>query len=237
MVLKKGGNTLDFSVRNFGVINIGGVEVWITETLVNTWIIMFALIVLAVIVRIKLQKFSDVPGIFQNVMEVIIEAFDGFVENSAGERLIYLGNWFFMVFLFILTSNLSGLIGLRPPTADWTVTFTFAIITFMLIQFAGARYRKLAYVKSFFQPNFIFFPLNIIGELARPISLSFRLFGNILGGMILISLVYTLAPIYTLFVLPVALHAFFDVIAGVLQTYIFCVLSLSFIGAMAADDA
>ena len=227
---------MDFSVKNLWVFHIGGVEVWITETIVNTWIVMLLLIILAVVVRMKLQKFSDVPAGFQNAVEAIVEAFDGFVENSAGEKLIYLGNWFFMVFAFILTSNLSGLIGLRPPTADWTVTFTFALTTFALIQVMGLKYRRGAYVRGFFEPNFVFFPLNVIGELARPISLSFRLFGNILGGMILIALVYALAPIYTRFVLPVALHAFFDVIAGVLQTYIFCVLSLSFIGAMAATD-
>jgi len=198
---------------------------------------MLLLIAFAVVVNKKLRNFSEVPTGFQNVIEAIIEAFDGFVRNTAGEKLECLGSWFFMVFLFILTSNLSGLVGLRPPTADWTVTFPFAVVTFMLIQVMGALHRKGAYVKSFFEPYFAFFPLNVIGELARPISLSFRLFGNVLGGMILITLVYGLAPIYARFVLPVALHAFFDVIAGILQTYIFCVLSLSFIGAMAATDA
>jgi len=227
---------LDFNIKNLWILNIAGVEVWITETIVNTWIVMLLLITFALIVHKKLKNFSDAPSAFQNVVEAVIESFDNFVLNSVGEKLMFLGNWFFMVFLFILVSNLSGLIGLRPPTADWTVTFPFAMVTFVLIQVMGAKYRKGAYVKSFFEPHPLFFPLNVIGELARPISLSFRLFGNVLGGMILISLVYILSPIYVRFVLPVALHAFFDVIAGVLQTYIFCVLSLSFIGAMAATD-
>ena len=76
---------------------------------------------------------------------------------------------------------------------------------------------------------FIFFPLNLIGELARPVSLSFRLFGNILAGTILMTLVYKLAPLVLQFVIPAALHAYFDLFTGALQTYIFCALSIMFI--------
>jgi len=192
------------------------------------------LIIVALIVRSKLNTFKSVPTGFQNVVEAVVEAFDRFVRNSAGEKLAYLGNWYFMVFLFILTSNLSGLIpGIRPPTADWTVTFTLALVTFMLIQAMGIKYRGKAYFKSFVEPFFVFLPLNIIGELARPISLSFRLFGNILAGMILMTMFYGLTPLLVHIALPAFLHAYFDLVAALLQTYIFTVLSLSFIGAMA----
>jgi len=226
---------LDLDVRNFGVVTIGGVRFWITETLVWAWVIMAVLIIFAVIVRIKLNKFKDVPKGFQNVVEMMVETFDKFVRDSAGERLMFLGNWFFTVFLFILVSNLSGLIpGFRPPTADWTVTFAFALATFILIQVMGIKYRGKEYIKSFFQPFFLFFPLNLIGELARPISLSFRLFGNILAGTIVMTLLYSMAPVFIRFVIPAALHGYFDVFAGVLQTYIFCALSLTFVGGAAA---
>ena len=76
-------------------------------------------------------------------------------------------------------------------------------------------------------------PLNLIGELARPISLSFRLFGNILAGLILLAVVYNVAPIWMQFVLPAALHGYFDLAIGFLQAYIFCALSLAFIGGAA----
>ena len=135
-----------------------------------------------------------------------------------------------MVFAFIFVSNISGLFFMRPPTADWTVTFPLAFVTFFLIQALGAVYRKGKFVKDLFKPNPIFFPLNVIGELARPISLSFRLFGNILAGMILMSLLYALPPMFIRFGVPIPLHMFFDLFAGVLQTYIFSILSLSFIG-------
>jgi F-type H+-transporting ATPase subunit a len=79
-------------------------------------------------------------------------------------------------------------------------------------------------------------PLNLIGELARPVSLSFRLFGNILAGMILMTLLYTMAPVVLRFIVPIPLHFYFDLFSGILQAYVFCILSLSFIGAAASTD-
>lgn len=220
---------MEFYIRNFFVLDIAGVEVWITETAVVTWIIMLILISLAIVVRIRLKKFTDKPSGLQNVIETAVEMFDKFVANTAGVQLSFLGNWFFMVFAFIMLSNFSGAFGLRPPTADWSMTFALAVATFILIQAMGIKFRKGSYLKDFLKPFPIFLPLNIIGELARPVSLSFRLFGNILAGMILLSVVYTLAPIGARFVLPAALHGYFDIIIGLIQTYIFCALSLAFV--------
>ena len=220
---------LNFNIKNFWVGDILGVEVWITETMVNTWIIMGVLIAFAALVRVKLERFTEVPKGLQNVVEAVVEIFENFVIGTAGKRLSYLGNWFFMVFVFIFLSNISGLLGMRPPTADWATTLAFALVTFGLIQAMGWKYRRGEYIKSFFEPNFVFFPLNVVGELARPISLSFRLFGNILSGVILTTMIYTLPPVFARFILPIPLHGFFDLIIGFLQTYIFSVLSLSFI--------
>ena len=222
---------MDFNISNKWVFSIGGVEIWITETIVNMWWIMLFLIVVAVITRIKLKNFKDVPKGFQNVLEMMVETFDNLVRGVAGEKFMFLGNWYFMVFSFVLLSNLSGLVFLRPPTADWSFTFTLALVTFVLIQSMAVKFRKGEYLKSLFEPYPVFFPLNVIGELARPVSLSFRLFGNILAGIILLSLLYE--NVILRFVLPIPLHGFFDVFAGILQTYVFCVLSLSFISAAA----
>lgn len=228
---------MDFNIKNYAVLDVFGIEVWINETIINTWIIMGVLIALAIVVRIKLSKFKEVPSGFQNFVELIVEAFDKFVKDSAGEKLAFLGNWFFTVFAFIMLSNMSGAFGMRPPTADWTMTITFALCTFVLIHTMGARSRKGGYIKSLFEPfigkfpNLVFFPLNVIGELARPVSLSFRLFGNILGGMILMSLYYSMVPVFLLFGVPSFLHVYFDLFAGFLQAYIFTILSLSFISA------
>jgi len=220
---------LDFNNKTLHVFELFGLEIWITQTIVSTWIIMAALIFLAILVRILLRRFKTVPSGFQNAIELAVEAFGNIVNNAAGENYAYLGNWFFAVFAFILFSNLSGVFGLRPPTADFATTFALALATFAIVQAMGIRQRRGKYLKSFFQPIFLFFPLNLLGELARPISLSFRLFGNVLAGLILTGLLYSL-PIYLRFIIPAAAHAIFDVFFGALQTYVFCILSLSFIG-------
>ena len=224
---------MDFNNKILWAFELLGIEIHITETIFNTWLIMAFLIILAIIVRIMLFNWKLIPKGLQNAVELAVESFESFVKNSAGEKLMYLGGWFFTIFAFILLSNISGIIGLRPPTADWATTLAFSLATSIIIQIIGIKNRKGKYIKSFFEPVFIFFPLNLIGELARPVSLSFRLFGNILAGLILTSLVYSLLPVYLRLILPVALHIYFDLFTGILQTYIFCVLSLTFIGSAA----
>jgi len=225
----------NFDIEHIWMIHPFGMDIWITRTHVNTWIIMGVLIVFAIFARVKLRNIEQVPVKFQNVMEMIVEFFDNFVKNAVGEKLLYIGNWFFAVFLFVLLSNLSGLVLMRPPTADWATTFAFALVTFTLIHTLAMRYKGIKHIKGFFEPIPVFFPLNIISELAVPISLSFRLFGNLLAGMLLITLAYQLLPTILTILFPVILHGYFDFFSGVLQTYVFSVLSLTFIGQAAAD--
>lgn len=226
---------MNFNVGNRAVWNIFGIEVWITDTIVNAYSISAVLILLALVVRWKLITYTPgAPKGLQNAAELAIESFDNFAKGAAGPKLAFLGKWFFAVFIFIMCSNLSGMIPkFRPPTADWSVTFSLAVVTFFLINIMGAIYKGPEYWKGFLEPFFLFLPLNILGELAKPISLSFRLFGNILAGMILMSILYEIGPTFIIFVLPSALHAYFDTAMGILQAYIFTVLSLSFIGAVA----
>lgn len=227
---------MDLGSKTMWVLNIGDSEIWITETILNTWIVMLVILAFALVVRLRMKSFKAIPSGLQNVVELIVETFDGIMLSAVSERLRVIGNWFFAVFIFILCSNLSGLFGLRPPTADWATTFALAIMSFILIQVMGIKFRKGKYIKTFFEPTPLFFPINLLGELTKPISLSFRLFGNILGGMILMTLIYSLAPMFVRFAIPVPLHAFFDVFFGALQTYIFCILSMTFIGLAADGD-
>jgi len=220
---------LGLEIDNIWVWEIAGREIWITETIVNTWIIMLVLIVLAVITRIKLRNFKEIPKGFQNAIEAVVEMFDNFATNTLGKKLSYVAPWFFMVFMFFLLSALSSVFGLRAPTADWGATFAFALVSLVLMFFMGFRHGKGDYVKTFFDPHFVFFPMNLIGELAKPVSLSFRLFGNMLSGTIILTLYYALTPYLVQIGVPALLHAFFDVIIGALQTYIFVILSLMYI--------
>ena len=229
---------MDFPIRIFGTIEItDNVTFYITETLVVTWIIIAALIAFALVVRIKLKKWEMMarPSGLQNFVEFTVETFEKFFKSSSSPKVSYLTPWFFTLFVFLLISNMIGVTGLRPPTADWGMTFPLAVTSFLLMQFAGLRHRPKNYFKSFFEPVFIFFPLNVVGELAKPVALSFRLFGNVLAGVILISLLYGMAPLLFRLGFPVFLHAYFDIISGLLQAFIFTVLSITFVG-LAAED-
>jgi F-type H+-transporting ATPase subunit a len=125
---------------------------------------------------------------------------------------------------------------MRAPTADWSVAFGYALGTFFCIQVMGFKHRKGKYLKSFFEPIFLFFPLNVISELSRPIALSFRLFGNLLVGLIMMTLVHELLPILLRLFVPATLGLYFDIISGAMQTYIFCMLSITFAGSAAAEN-
>lgn len=220
---------MGLEVDNLWVFEIAGFEIWITETIFNTWLIMLILIAIAIIARIKLQRFKEVPSGFQNVIEAIVETFDNFVSHTLGEKLSYIAPWFFMVFMFLLSSALISVFGVRAPTADWPTTFALAFVSLLLMFFMGFKHRKGDYLRSFFEPHFLFFPMNLIGELSKPISLSFRLFGNMLSGTIILTLYYALTPFFVQIGIPALLHAFFDVVFGLLQTYIFVILSLMYI--------
>lgn len=220
---------MGLNVDNLWVLQMAGVEIWITETIFNTWLIMVFLIVLAVIARLKLRNFEEIPTGSQSLIEAVVETFDNFAINTLGKKLSYIAPWFFMVFVFVLSCSLFSVFGLRAPTADWTTTFSLAFATFVLMLFAGFRHQKGSYLKSFFEPHPIFLPLNLIGELAKPVSLSFRLFGNMLSGTIILTLYYALTPLFVQIGIPALLHAFFDVVFGALQTYIFVIISLMYI--------
>jgi F-type H+-transporting ATPase subunit a len=225
---------LNLNIDNLWVLDVAGTEIWITETIFNTWIIMSIIIALAIIARIKLKSFKLVPTGFQNVVEIIVEVFDNFATNALGKNLSYIAPWYFMVFVFIFSSSMFSIFGLRAPTADWATTFALAFASFSLMIIMGFKHQKGQYLKSFFNPHFVFFPLNLIGELAKPVSLSFRLFGNMLSGTIILTLYYSLTPLFVQFGIPALLHGFFDVIFGTIQTYIFVIISIMYVESAAS---
>lgn len=202
----------------------------ITTTIINTWLVMLTLIVVALIIRAKLKNFKEIPDSkFQNIVELLVDTFDNFTASTMGETNRRFAGFYGPMFLFILLSNLTGLVGLRPPTADVATTFALSMTTFVMVQAYGICYKKGGYVKGFFEPMPLLFPLNVIGELANPVSLGFRLFGNILGGTIIMGLYYAmLNPILTV-AFPAVFHLYFDVFAGALQTLIFVMLSMTFV--------
>ena len=221
---------MDFSNKNLGVLlKIGDDTIYFTQTHLSTWLVMGVLVVIAVAVRISMRRFREEPGGMQNVVEAVVELMSGFARSTMGGEADHFGGVYFSVFLFILLANYSSLVGLRPPTADLSTTAALGLVTFVLIHYTGIRSMRGGYVKTFLEPYPVFLPLNIIGELSRPVSLAFRLFGNMLGGVIIVGIVYRLLPLALRFLIPHVLHAYFDIFAGALQAFIFTVLSMTFI--------
>lgn len=221
---------MDFSNSNLWLLfYLGDEPVYVTQTLLSLWIVMGIAIALAVAVRILLRRFHDVPRGVQNLIETAVEMMENLTVNMMGPSAGGFGAYFFGVFGFILLSNYSGLFGIRPPTADLSVTMALALSTFFIVHLGGIVSQRGAYFKEYLQPAPIFLPLNIIGELSKPISLSFRLFGNILGGLIILKLIYAMVPTALTVLLPDILHLYFDLFAGALQAFIFTVLSMTFI--------
>lgn len=224
----------DISSKIIARFNIAGQEVWLTQTVVTTWVIMAALILFAIVVRIKLKSFKEKPEGFQNIIEIMVESMHSLAVSCMSEKYAYFANWFFGVFCLILTSNLSGLLGFRAPTADLSTTVALAFSTFLIMHFMGIKTGKGGYFKGYIEPLPFLLPLNIVSEISTPVSLSFRLFGNIMGGMVIMSLVYSL-PIWLNFGIPAALHVYFDLFAGCIQTVVFVMLSMTFIKDKIAD--
>ena len=210
----------------------------VTETVVNTWLIMIALSVLSVL---GTRSMALVPRGRQNVTETAVEMLNKLTKQTMGDDKMAFAPYMGTLFLFLLFMNLLGLVGLRPPTADLNTTLGMAIITFCMIHYFGARSKGLGtYLKGFAEPFVFMLPLNLMSELATPISLSFRLFGNIVGGVIVLALAYggltTLSTAIGLSGLPVfqgavpvVLHMYFDIFAGVLQSFIFVMLTMVFV--------
>jgi len=223
---------MDFTNRNlWPLITVGDTTIYITQTLLATWVVMAILIVFAVIVRLRIRKFRGVPKGFQNVIETLVDMMRTFARETLGEGLEQWGAYFFGAFSFILLSNYISLLpfNLRSPTADLATTGALALITFALIHGLGIYNQRGKYLKSFIEPIVFFLPINLIGELAKPLSMAFRLFGNILSGVIIAGMIYNMLPLALRFVLPAITHTYFDVLVGALQTYVFTMLSMTFI--------
>lgn len=208
-----------------------GREFFIPATIVNSWIIVILLSIFAIVVNKKLKE-ADIdkkPSGFLNVIELLVEGIESLVKSTMGVKNMRFAPYIGTLALYLLVANLFGLIGFVPPTSDYNVPFALAIITFVMTQYYGLKSKGLgAYLKGFFEPMPFLFPLNVIGELANPVSLSFRLFGNILSGVIIMGLLYTALGFLAPVVAPV-FHAYFDIFSGVIQTFIFTMLTMVFV--------
>ena len=208
-----------FMIHSLKEFHIPGIDYTfsINTTHVAMLLVSIFIIIMAVIARVKINKVKpdDTPGMFQNAIETVVEMLGTMVDGIMGKNANKFVNYISTLFLFIIISNISGLFGLRPPTADYGVTLCLGLITFILVQFNGIKKNK-------------------VGHFAVPLSLSLRLFGNVMSGTVLMGLIYDLLKPFTI-AYPAVLHAYFDLFSGCIQAYVFCMLTMVYVNDKIAD--
>ncbi len=200
------------------------------DTLMMTWVTMAIVIVLAILATRNLQLR---PQGWQNFLEMVMDALLEQIDANMGPRGRKLAPLVISLFLFLTVGNELGLIpGMTSPTADLNTTLGLALMIVIIVHVLGIVNKgPIPYFKHFFEPYIPFVIINIIEEIAKPITLSFRLFGNILAGEILLLILGMLVP----YVVPTAWLAF-SVFVGVVQAFIFTMLSISYLSNSLTDS-
>lgn len=211
----------------------------ISQTSITMWVLTGIILLLSLIFRIFVfPRFREQPKGFQNIMELGVEAMDKFAKNTLCDYSEEIAPYMFSLIVFMLLSAASELVDVRSPTSDPAVTMAMGLISFVLINFYG--FRKKGFVgrwQSMSKPNPVILPFKLISDVAVPISLACRLFGNMLGGMIILGLIKGVLGGYGIGVIPVV-GLYFSLFHPLIQIYIFIILSMTFINeAIENEDA
>ena len=215
-------------------------------TVFSILIITAVIIVFLIFINGRLKKFDpmDEPKGIVLLMMVAVQTIDNMVKEKTNEKVARtLTPYMLTVALYLFMANISGLFALETPTSNYSVTLVLAAITCILIEVYSAKARGTkSYIKTWFEPFAPFVVLNLFSKMSTLLSLSLRLFGNILSGGILMSVIYQMLAsvskmipfmgefnILGVVVAPV-LHFYFDLFSGAMQAFIFITLTISFIG-------
>ena len=220
-----------------------GIHIVIQTELIFSLIIMTAICIFCIYAGKKIQAADPLekPKGIVLLCEIGIKSIQDYMTSIMPEK--FAKNYypyFAMMFMYLICANLSGLIGFDAPTSNYSITLAITLITFTLIQYNAFKKKgAFTYIKDLVWP-----PTNLLSAVSPLISLSMRLFGNILSGTILMGLVYSFTGWLSNLILPVnflgpiiapVLHAYFDVFAGCIQTLVFVTLS-SILIAIEAED-
>lgn len=199
--------------------------------IIYSWFVMLLLIISGIIAA---KSLTLVPSKMQNFFEIIISGIEEFMVDITGEE----GRWLFplaaTLFLYIFVSNVIGIVpGLFPPTANINTTLSCALVVFVFTHFIGVKYHGVKYIKHFMGPVWwlapLIFVIELIGHAARVLSLTFRLFGNMMGHEIVLGILFALAG---LFLAPLPIMAL-GIFVAFVQAFVFFLLSIIyFSGAM-----
>jgi F-type H+-transporting ATPase subunit a len=215
-----------FFVKLFELIGLGAFAHHYPHV-IYSWVVMVFLIVAG---GLAVKGISMIPSKGQNFWEIVIDGMEEFMVDITGDE----GRWFFpliaTVFIYIATCNLSGLLpGFYPPTASLNTTASCALVVVTFTHIIGLKYHGAAYIKHFLGPIWwmspIIFPIEIIGHMARILSLSFRLFGNMMGHELVLGILFMLAGA---FFAPLPIMAM-GIFVALVQAFVFFLLSVMFL--------
>lgn len=210
----------------------------LSSSIKSTIFITIVLVIVILIISKKLDKYkyTDKPTGIIVILEWLIGGINDMCKTIIGRPYRKIAPYVTTLAIFLFVANISGLLGLTPPTASVSCTLTLGIMTFTVIQMTGIKYQGLgSYLKGYIDPNPIFLPINLIGEIATPFSLGLRLFGNILSGSVIMALIYSVLGFGAIAVAPV-LHCYFDIFSGFIQTLVFCTLTTMFVAGKLPDE-
>lgn len=178
------------------------------------------------------RSLRPVPGRLQNALEAVVEILEGLVVDNMGEK----GREYFpfigTLFLYILLSNWMGVIpGLTSPTSDINVTAGLAVVVLLASHFYGIRKKGAAHLHHFLEPMPFFLPLNLMEEITKPLSLAFRLFGNITGEHIVVAVLGLIVPLLA----PVPMKLF-GLFTGLIQALVFTMLAMVYLAQATEEE-
>lgn len=231
--------------RMFSILSESGEPVFsISESVVTGWLVILIILVVCLILTKDLKKVPETKR--QCAAEYIVKTVNNMVKVNMGSDSIGYAPYIAAVFAYIIVGTLISMIGFRSITADISVTGGLAVMTFVLITYTKIKFNGVGgYLKQFINP------LNIISEVATPVAMALRLFGNVAGGMIITLILYLalgaasgalynvmgIPPIqdvgyvFNIFQIgiPAVLSIYFDLFSGAIQSYVFIMLTMAYI--------
>lgn len=213
------------------VFSLGPLD--INATLVFTWLVMALLTGVSLLVSGKLQPDAP-PSLLRGALEVMVKAIEqqvSEVTDRAVRPVLYFAG---TLFLFIAVSNLLLVVpGFQPPTGSLSTTVALTITVLLAVPVFTIRQHGVGhYLRQFIQPTWLLLPFNLIGEFSKAISLSIRLYGNVMSGAVIVAILLGVAP----FFFPVLMEML-GLITGLIQAYIFSILAAVYIASALASPA
>lgn len=238
------------------VLDGAGQEIFsISETVVTGWLLI---IILFIVVKWLTSDLKVVPTSKKQVLaEWFVTFFTDLVKENMGKKMVHFAPYIATIFTLALTGSLISIFGFRSMTVDINCTGTWALLTLILITYHKIKANGLGgYLKGFTEPVFIITPINILSEIATPVAMALRMFGNISSGMIISSILYAFLTILSNVVynalnlniaalnyfhifqvgVPAVLSLYFDYFSGVIQSYVFIMLTMAYVGDAAGKE-